>query len=291
VFDFLNAGSQPAQPGVGGFLNPQADPIQQAFMLNAGLHLLQGGWGSPAAQVAQSMGAGVEAAAGTGAMLEEQRRAATREGLAQQELDQRAQLNQEDNQSRERVANIYADQRRETAGLGGAGSATLTRQERQFFDRYWADERESIRLGLSQITPEEEAAGYTKADADHLAQQRALQALQSRRGVFGEGKTSPNSGSAAPPVSTPGAPTMPGKTSPNSGPQSAIQPRRLEQQGFAPRGNPTAARTLPSTGGTAASQLLQSNSINPQQKAKVQRLMQSAPGRAQLKAMGINPDA
>jgi hypothetical protein len=278
-------------------LNPQADPVTQAFMLNAGLHLLNGGWGSPAQRVAQSMGAGVEAAAGTGAMLEEQRRADERTGLAQQELNQRAELNQEDNASRERVAKMYTDQRRDTAGLGGTGSSTLTRQERQFFDRYWTDEREAIRLGLSKITPEEEAAGYTKSDADHLAQQRALRALQTRQGVFGDGKTSPNSGSAAPPVSTPGGPTMPGKTSPNStparapGPQTAVTPRQVEQQPWAPRGSPTASRVQPSTGGTAASQLLSSNSINPQQKAKVQRLMQSAPGRAQLKAMGINPDA
>jgi hypothetical protein len=279
VFDFLNSNEEtPQQGSVGGFLNPGMDPVTQAFMLNAGLHLLQGGWGTTGSQVAGALGSGLEAAGGAAAIQEQTRRADEKTGLAKQELNQRLQMHQEDIGSREKVAKMYTDQRMAT---GGGSSATLERQRR----KYVADSVARFEASLP-------AMKLKGADREQARLEAMMNAIDEWDSQFPAGKTSPNPEAGAPPVGPPGAQSAPGKTSPNSAAPSAVTPRQAAPYTtpFAPRGQPTAAQPSPSTGGTAFSQVITDPKLTPEQRTKFMRLKDTAPGRQQLRSMGINPD-
>jgi len=287
VFDFLNSGEEAPQQGIGGVLNPSMDPVTQAFLLNAGITMLKGGWGSPASRVAESLGAGMEGAQGAAAIEEQGRRADIKSGQVQQELDQRQLQHQQDITSREKIAKMYTDQRMATAGAGGGGSATLERQRR----KYVADSvaRFEASLGAMKLKGE---------DREQARQDAMINAIDEWDNAFAAGKTSPNPSESPPPVGPPGAQQAPGKTSPNStpapapGPQGAVTPRQSAPYStpFAPRGQPVAAQKSPATGGAAFSQVITSPNLTPEQRSKFMRLKDTMPGRQQLRAMGINPD-
>lgn len=300
MFDFLNPGGAPAEPGLGGMFNPMADPATQAFLTSTGLNLLAGGWGTRGAQVAHAVGAGMESAAGTAALQEEQRRAEEKMDIQRAELEQRGQLAREEIQGRKDVANIYANQRLQTAGMGGGrGGSALDRQERQVYDRERVRILDKLELGLEDLTPEEVEAGYTVEDAEAVAENRAMQAVLRRRGRFGGGETSPNSPEGAAPVPQPGGTKAPGKTSPNSGPQSAVQPRKMQElpripgatgglMNLANRFRVGPGNTLPAAGGEPLSQFIKRPGVDV---PKMLRMKKTVPGRQLLISKGINPDA
>lgn len=287
MFDFLNSGEEaPQQSTVGGFLNPDMDPVSQAFLLNAGLRMLAGGWGHPATKVAGALSSGLEAAGGAAQIEDQMRRADVKSGQTQQELDQRLQMHREDIGSREKIAKMYADQRLESSKLrGGSRTGKEDIAYRAYADKYIERMQYDPNYQGKMDQLEEDAAAF------------AERMLERQRAATGAGKTSPNSPGAAPPVGPPGAQSAPGNTSPNmrtNRDDPTIPPPPARKRDYVPApagalGGSSSPRALPtppraSKGKTPMSVILNDPNVSAEKKRTVLRNSQNAAGRKYLES-------
>ena len=197
----------PQKQQQGGWTQLLQDPVARSAMLSAGLQLMTGGWGSPSAQLAQVMGAGVSGAQGATEAIK-------KDEQYQDKLDEQA-MNRA---SREREAGLNRDSRAEIAAVQNAGRldvanvrvqgmfdrAQLMKQpngqaETKFYQEQLKEARKTIEGDIGSLQ-------LPAAQREELIKARALERLNEgrQRGLFGPQGERSVEGAIAP--GTPAAP-------------------------------------------------------------------------------------
>lgn len=133
-----------------------SNPATRAALLNFGLSALVGGWGSPAQQIGQAIGQGVEAGGQVGANLDKQ--AEQDAAIARQEshFNTETQLRRDEMANRKDIANIAANTRLTTAGMRvQPRNAAEVAAYNRTFNSTAASLRASIPYMSGQITEDE----------------------------------------------------------------------------------------------------------------------------------------
>lgn len=89
-----------------------SNPVNRSMMVGAGLQLMMGSWGN---QVGNAFAAGIDSAAGTEKVMQDQANLDADEQLKRDQLAQQASEGELDRQSRERIAGTYATSREAVA--------------------------------------------------------------------------------------------------------------------------------------------------------------------------------
>lgn len=177
MFEELGGMLGAQQPAVPAAPDPQlksewdgwmSNPANRAGLMSFGLQLMTGGWGGPGSQVAQALGAGVEAASGTQKMID----AETNRKEAQDRLDANR---EEDRQLKRDLAAERATERANTKAAG-AEERALRRAEMAYnqllrLDTTYSDKITKLRE--SKLVADEETSAAIDDEIAKVEKQRA----------------------------------------------------------------------------------------------------------------------
>lgn len=160
-------GPQPTQDSQPADLTTQwkswlENPVNRNMMLGAGMQLMMGSWGSP---IASAMGAGIESAAGTEKLMQDeairQEGVANKLGEAETERGWKSGENQLDRQAAQQRADTMSSTRLQTSGARANNSA---------FNTAYRTKMQALQIPLlsGEIT-QEEAEGLALAAAERAA--------------------------------------------------------------------------------------------------------------------------
>lgn len=293
IFDDLGAlftgGQQPAPDataGVGGSAGIKgqwdswmSDPANRAALLGFGIQALAGGGGSFNQQLAAALGNGAASAQGYDQLVHQreteaadrdfrERQLSSSNSRADAQLASTERIHAADRASREKIANIYADQRLATAGMRVDQHPLIQQEFMKAYNITHSKYADPLSRQMDPSLPKDAAAA--EAEIERRAQAAGTAAANAFQARFGTGGA-PIGGTGTSVNPTNGG--APGGNPPGNIPQ--ISP-----------GSPVAPATPTTTG---AKPTLQQLLANPQYAATVQRALQDPAARAILKSKVADP--